>query len=399
MLCLQDVVVLDLARRYPAAFTSMYLADFGAEVIKVEAPGKGDELRAWRYVPPETGTSLWWYSQARNKKSITLDLRRPEGQGLLRRLAAVSDAMIENFRPGTLERWGLSYPHLREVNPRLVMVSISGYGQTGPYRSKPGFASTAEGLSGIRYLTGYPDRPPVRVGISLGDHVASMYAVFGLLTALYHRDARGAGAGQQVDVALYESMFSFMESLLPEYDVAGRIWERTGAALASAVPTNSYPTADGRYVIIGGNNDSLYRRLMKAVGRDDLAEDPRLQSNVGRLAHRELIDGAIEEWTRRHTLEECVGAIDAAEVPVGPMYTAAEIVKDPQYLEREMIIEQEVPGLGKVKYPGIVPKLSETPGSVEWSGPALGRHNQDVYQGLLGLSDEEYGDLTQRGVI
>ena len=428
---LAGVRIIELGSLIAGPFAAHLLADFGAEVIKVEPPGKGDELRTWRYVPPGVHSSLWWYYQARNKKGVTLDLRQPEGQALLRRLARLSDAVIENFRPGTLARWGLAYEDLRRENPRLIMVSVSGYGQTGPYKAKPGFASVAEGVAGIRHLTGFPDRPPVRVGVSLGDHIAGMYAALGLLLALYHRDARGAPAGQplhdrtvegrdapagqplhdrtvegrdapagqHVDVALYESIFTFTESLLPEYDVAGRIWERVGTALLSTVPSNTYPTADDRWVIIGANNDNLFHRLTAAMGCPEVADDPRYADNQARIRERERVDGMIAEWTRRHTLEEVVRILEEAQVPVGPIYTAAEIVKDPQYQARDMLLAQHVPGLGPVKFPGIVPKLSETPGGVDASGPALGEHNRYVYGELLGLSEEELADLARKGVI
>ncbi len=396
---LQGVRVIELGSLIAGPFAGHLLADFGAEVIKIETPGKGDELRTWRYVPEETKTSLWWYLQARNKKCITLDLRLPEGQDLMRRLVGVSDALIENFRPGTLDRWGLSFDSVHALNPRIILVSVSGYGQTGPYRTKPGFASVAEGISGIRHLTGYPDRPPVRVGISLADHVAGMHALFGLLMALFYRDARGTGVGQQVDVALHEAMFTFMESMVPEFDVTGAVWERFGTTLPSTAPSNTYPTADGKHVVIGANNDNLFRRLMHAIGRDDLATDARFQNNVLRVHEREFLDGVIAGWTADHRLADIVRIVEECQVPVGPIYTPKEIVKDPQYIEREMLTKAAVPGLGEVMFPGIVPKMSETPGGVDWVGPALGQHNREVYMGILGLGEQEFDELTRKGVV
>lgn len=390
--------ILELGSLIAGPFATHLMADFGAEVIKIEAPGKPDEIRLWRYVPPESGTSLWWHYQSRNKKCVTLDLRRPAGQDLLRRLVAKSDAVVENFRPGTLERWGLSYPQLKEVNPGIIMVSVSGFGQTGPLASQPGFASVAEGISGLRHLTGFPDRPPVRVGISLGDHIAAMYAAVGLLMALYHRDARG-GEGQHIDVALYESIFTFTESLLPEYDVAGRIWERTGTTLGSTAPSNTYPTKDGKWVVIGANNDNLFRRLCRAMGREEMADDPCYRDNQCRLERRDYLDQVVAAWTSSLDLVEVVRALEAAEVPAGPIYTAAEIVNDRQYQARDMIITQQVPGLGPVKYPGIVPKFSATPGEVVSSGPAPGEHNREVYGQVLGLNGDEIAALEAEGII
>lgn len=395
---MRGVRIIELGSLIAGPFSTHLLADFGAEVIKVEAPGKPDEIRLWRYVPPESDTSLWWHYQSRNKKCITLDLRRPEGQDLLRRLVATADAVVENFRPGTLARWGLGYEQLKEAHPGLIMVSVSGYGQTGPDAAKPGFASVAEGISGLRNLTGFPDRPPVRVGISLGDHVAAMHAAVGLLMALYHRDARG-GEGQQVDVALYESIFTFTESLLPEYDAAGKIWERAGTALGSTAPSNTYPTADGKWVVIGANNDSLFRRLSNAMGKPELADDPCYGDNQCRLQERERLDQLVGDWTSSRNLAEVVAALEAAAVPVGPIYTAAEIVEDRQYQAREMLLEQEVPGVGTVKVPGIVPKLSATPGQVVSSGPAPGEHNREVYSEILGLSEDDIKALEREGII
>jgi formyl-CoA transferase len=392
---LAGVRVLELGTMLAGPFAARLLGEFGAEVIKVEPP-EGDPLRGWRLL--EGGTSLWWYVQSRNKKCITLDLRKPRGQALARRLAAVSDVVIENFKPGTLERWGLGYDALRAVNSRVILVRISGYGQTGPHRDKPGFGAIGEALGGLRYVTGYPDRPPPRVGISLGDSVAALHAAFGALMALYHRDA-GGGAGQVVDVALYEAVFNLMESLIPEYDHFGFIRERSGSALPGIAPSNTYPCADDKYVVIGANSDSLYVRLMETIGRADLARDPELQVNAGRVRRIAEIDDAIAAWTRERSLGEVVQALDAAGIPVGPIYNAADIVADPQYQARGMIETVEVPGLGPLRIPGVVPRLTETPGGTRWPGPPLGAHNAEVYGGLLGLDAAEIEALRAEGVI
>jgi crotonobetainyl-CoA:carnitine CoA-transferase CaiB-like acyl-CoA transferase len=365
--------------------------------VKVERPGAGDPLRTWRYVDPRTRTSLWWALQSRNKKLVTLNLGHPEGLGLARRLAAESDILVENFKPGTLEKLGLGWDVLHELNPRLVLVRVSGYGQNGPYRDRPGFANIGEAMGGIRYVTGEPDRPPVRSGISLGD--SSLYAVIGALMAVYTRDVQGLGEGQVVDVALYEVVFSLMESMVPEYDVAGIVRERTGAALPGITPSNSYCSSDGSYVAIGGNSDAIFKRLMRAIGRPELAEDPRYETNADRTEHADELDELIEGWTRQHTSEEVFHTLEEVGVPVGPIYSVTDIVEDPQYQAREMFVEAEVEGIGPVKMPGLVPKLSETPGAVEWYGGSLGAHNEEVYGGLLGLPDEEIERLSREGVI
>src|SRR5262245_12231924 len=319
---LAGIRVLELGTMLAGPSAARMLGEFGAEVIKVEPPDGGDPLRGWRLL--ENGTSIWWYLQARNKKCVTLDLRQPRGQALARRLAAISDVLIENFRPGTLERWGLGEEALRADNPRLVMVRISGYGQTGPRREQPGFGAIGEAMGGLRYVTGYPDRPPPRVGISLGDHLASLHAVIGALMALYRRDAgRDGGAGQVVDVALYEAVFNVMECLVPEYDRFGYVRERSGSAIPGIAPSNTYPCADDKYVVIGANSDSLYVRLMETVGRPDLARDPELQANAGRVRRVDEIDGAIADWTRQHPLAEAVRRLEAAGIPAGPIYSAA----------------------------------------------------------------------------
>jgi crotonobetainyl-CoA:carnitine CoA-transferase CaiB-like acyl-CoA transferase len=394
---LAGVRVLELGTMLAGPFTARLLGEFGAEVIKVEPP-TGDPLRGWRLLD-ESGTSVWWYVQSRNKKCVTLDLRKPRGQELARRLAAVSDVAIENFKPGTLERWGLGYDALRALNPRLVLVRISGYGQTGPEREKPGFGAIGEAMGGLRYVTGYPDRPPPRVGISLGDAVAALHAALGAVMALYRRDAGGSGAGQVVDVALYEAVFNLMEGLVPEYDKFGFVRERSGSALPGIAPSNTYPCSDEKYVVIGANSDSLYVRLMETVERPDLAADPELQANAGRVRRIDEIDGAIGAWTRQRPLAAVVRAMEAAGIPVGPIYSAAEIVADPQYQARGMIETVEVPGLGPLRIPGVVPRLSDTPGGTRWPGPPLGAHNAEVYGDLLGLDAAELAALRADGVI
>jgi len=396
---LEGLRVLELGALIAGPFATRIMAEFGAEVIKVERPGAGDPLRTWRYVDPETGTSLWWALQSRNKKLVTLNLGHPEGLNLAKRLATESDIVVENFKPGTLEKLGLGWEVLHELNPRLILVRVSGYGQDGPYKDRPGFANIGEAMGGIRYVTGEPDRPPVRAGISLGDSLASLYAVIGALMAVHARDVRGSGEGQVVDVALYEAVFNLMESMVPEYDVAGIVRERTGAALPGITPSNSYCSGDGSYVAIGGNSDAIFKRLMRAIGRPDLAEDSRYASNADRTEHADELDDLIEDWTKQHDSDEVFRILEGAEVPVGPIYSVTDILEDPQYLARNMFLEAEVEGVGTVKMPGLAPKLSETPGEVEWYGGHLGAHNEDVYGGLLGLSPDELDRLSGEGAI
>jgi crotonobetainyl-CoA:carnitine CoA-transferase CaiB-like acyl-CoA transferase len=396
---LEGLRVLELGSLIAGPFATRIMAEFGAEVIKVERPGTGDPLRTWRYVDPRTKTSLWWALQSRNKKLVTLNLSHPDGLALVKRLAGESDILLENFRPGTLEKLGLGWEVLHELTPRLILVRVSGYGQTGPYRDKPGFANIGEAMGGIRYITGEPDRPPVRAGISLGDSLASLYAVIGALMAIYARDVQGRGEVQIVDVALYEAVFSLMESMIPEYDVAGIIRERTGASLPGIAPSNSYCSSDGFYVAIGGNSDAIFKRLMKVIGRPELGEDPRYRTNADRAERAEELDTIINTWTQQHPLKEILQILDEARVPAGAIYSVTEIMNDEQYHAREMILETEVKGIGSVKMPGLVPKLSATPGKVEWYGGSLGAHNEDIYRGLLGLSTEELKRLSREGVI
>jgi crotonobetainyl-CoA:carnitine CoA-transferase CaiB-like acyl-CoA transferase len=394
---LKGLKVLELGQLIAGPFASRLLAEFGAEVIKVEDPAGGDPIRKWRVV--ENGTSLWWYVQSRNKKSITINLRYSGGQELIRQLVKKVDIVIENFRPGTMEKWGLGYENLKVINPRLIMVRVSGYGQDGPYRDKPGFGSIGEAMGGLRYITGYPDRPPTRVGISIGDSLAALYAVIGALMAVYHRDVKGTGQGQYVDVALYESVFSLMESMLPEYDRAGIIRERTGSILPGITPSNTYLCKDGKYVVIGANGDAIFKRLMIAIGYPEYAEDPRFQDNASRTEHAEFLDRIIGDWAKSVTISEALQVLDEAQVPAGRIYSIEDIVKDPHYLAREMIRDVEVEGLGSLKMPGIVPKLSETPGDIEWAGPKLGEHTEEILRQWLDMPLEEIQALKEKGII
>jgi formyl-CoA transferase len=391
---LQGVRVLELGTLIAGPFCGKTLADFGAEVIKVEPPGDGDPLRRWRRM--RNGVSLWWHVQSRNKKSITLDLRKAQGQEVVRRLARTCDIVIENFRPGALERWNVGWDVLKAENPKLILVRISGYGQTGPYRARPGFAAIAEAFGGLRYVTGFPDRPPVRPNLSIGDTLASLHGVIGALLALHH--LRNGGEGQVVDVALYESVFNVMESLLPEFDAQGVVRERSGSALPGIAPSNLYPCSDGAYVLIAGNADSLYHRLMTAIGRTDLRDDPGLARNDGRAARMAEIDDAIGAWTVQRRQEEVLAAMEQAEVPAGRIYSAADIAADPHYAARGMI-ESIVASDGEaLKVPGIVPKLSATPGAIRSTAPALGEHTDEVLRGA-GYSDAEISELRKNRVL
>ena len=392
---LEGVRVLELGSLIAGPYAASVLAQFGAEVIKVEPPGDGDPLRKWRKL--HDGTSLWWYTQSRNKKSVTVNLKSPEGQALVRDLAKSADIVIENFRAGQLENWGLGWEQLSAVNPKLIMVRISGYGQNGPYRDRPGFAAIAESMGGLRYVAGYPDRPPVRVGISLGDTLASLYGVIGALLALHHHKANG-GKGQYIDVALYEAVFGVMESLIPEFSVFGHVRERTGSTLPGIAPSNTYPCRDGRYVIIAGNGDGIFRRLMLAIGRKDLAEDASLARNDGRVKQNDMLDAAIGGWTSQHDLEHVLEVLEKAEVPSGRIYTAADIAVDPHYRARQMLQEHALPDGTTVVMPGIVPKLSGTPGKTRWLGPKLGAHTDEVLASI-GMSGERIAALRQGGVI
>lgn len=390
---LQDLKVIELGTLIAGPYCGRLLAEFGADVIKVETPGEGDPLRKWRKL--HEGNSLWWYAQARNKKSIAVNLRDSEGQAVVRRLAKDADIVVENFRPGTLEKWGLGYEDLARENPRLIMVRLSGFGQTGPYRDRPGFGAIGESMGGMRYLTGYPDRAPVRVGISIGDSLAAMFGAIGALMALHHRHT--SGKGQVVDVALYEAVFAMMESMLPEYGMGGFVRERSGASLPGIVPSNTYPCRDGKYVVIGANADSIFKRMMRAIGRSDLADDPGLANNDGRVKRTAELDGVIGEWTARHDLDAVLEMLERAEVPSGRIYSIADIAADLHYQARRMI-ERHPLGDQEVLLPGMVPKLSATPGETRWIGPKLGEHTDEVL-GAAGYAGAEIAALRARGVI
>ena len=395
---LVGVRVIELGQLIAGPFCGKTLGDFGAEVIKIEPPGKGDPLRKWRLL--KDGNSIWWEVQSRNKQSVTLDLTRPEGQDILRRLVTEADVLIENFRPGKMEEWGLGYDDLKKINPRLVMVRISGYGQSGPYRDRPGFGIIAESMGGLRYLTGEPGRVPVRVGVSIGDTLAALHGVIGILMALYHRDrkdAKAGGEGQVIDVALYESVFNCMESLLPEYSAFGAVREAAGSALPGIVPSNAYPCRDG-WILIGGNGDGIFRRLMKAINRDDLGTAPDLASNEGRVKRVADIDGAIAAWTKVRDKSEALKILGEHDVPSGAIYSIADIAADAQYKARDMILSITTRDGTAVDVPGIVPKLSATPGSIRSTAPRLGEDTEAVLQ-RAGVKPETIADLRAKGVI
>lgn len=414
---LAGIRVLELGNFIAAPTAGRLLADFGADVVKIERPGTGDELRRWRL--HEGDTSLLFRALGRNKRSVTLDLRTPEGREVVLRLAAEVDVVLENFRPGTLERWGIGPEQLRAANPGLVLVRISGYGQTGPYRDRPGFGGVAEALGGLRALTGYPGQPPIRVGISLGDSVAGLYAVIGALMGLLQRDRRGPGAGagsdalvggdagagpgtgEVVDVALYEAIYSLMESLIPDYDAFGVAPGPSGAGLSGIAPSNTYRCSDGRYVVVSGNGDAVYRRLMHAIGRAELAEDPRMADNAGRVEHVAELDAVLAGWVAARTQDEVVTTLLAAEVPHGPILTAEEIVADPHFAARHMV--ERVPvrigaDTREVRFPGVVPRLARHPGSTRWVGPDLGEHTDQVLA-ELGYTPAALSALRTRGAI
>lgn len=386
---LAGLKVIELGQLIAGPFAGKTLADFGAEVIKIEPPPSdasagGDPLRQWRML--HNGTSVWWQVQSRNKQSVVLDLRTEAGRDLARQLIDEADVVIENFKPGTLEKWGMAYEELSRTNPGLIMLRVSGYGQTGPYRDRPGFAVVAEAMGGIRHLSGEPGRPPVRAGVSLGDTLAALHGTIGILLALQARHASVSpqapkGLGQVIDVALYEAVFNCMESLLPEYSAFGAVRQPAGSALPGIAPSNAYPCADGM-VVIGGNGDSIFKRLMLAIGRDDLATDPDLSSNPGRVARVTEIDEAIGAWTSQRAVDQVLEVLNAVSVPVGRIYTAADIATDPHYQAREMILDVTTPDGLALKVPGIIPKLSRTPGAITKLAPALGEDTEAVLSRL-----------------
>jgi formyl-CoA transferase len=391
---LHGVRVVEMGQLIAGPFAGKTLGEFGADVIKIEPPGSGDPLRSWRLL--QDGTSVWWQVQSRNKRSIALDLRDAEGQDIARRLIAQADVLIENFRPGTLEGWGLGYEALSALNPGLVMLRISGYGQTGPYRDLPGFGAIGEAMGGLRHLTGEPGRVPVRCGISLGDTLAALHGCIGVLTALYHRQAHG-GRGQVIDVALNEAVFNVMESLLPEYSAFGAVRGPAGSALPGIAPSNAYRCRDG-VVLIAGNGDSIFKRLMQAIGRGELATDPALAGNAGRVARAAELDAAIEAWTVERTVAGVLATLADARVPCGKVYTAQDIAEDPHYRARDMLLAQTTRAGDTLAVPGIVPKLMSTPGSVRTSAPNLG-DDTDAVLHELGLRDGEIAALRERGVV
>lgn len=391
---LAGVRVVEMGQLIAGPFCGKTLGEFGAEVVKIEAPGAGDPLRNWRLM--KEGTSVWWQVQSRNKRSVALDLRAPEGQDIARRLIAEADVLIENFRPGTLEGWGMSPAELHALNPGLVILRISGYGQTGPYRDLPGFGVIGEAMGGLRHLTAEPGRVPVRVGVSIGDTLAALHGAIGVMMALYHRKVNG-GAGQVIDVALHEAVFNCMESLIPEYSAFGAVREAAGSALPGIAPSNAYPCVDG-WVLVAGNGDSIFKRLMAAIGRQDLADAPDLGDNAGRVARVAEIDAAIGAWTAGRTVQAVMDTLSAARVPAGKVYTAQDIAEDPHYQAREMLLTQATRDGYSVTVPGVVPKLSATPGTVRTSAPRLG-DDTDAVLAEAGLTQEQIALLRAKGVI
>jgi formyl-CoA transferase len=391
---LRGVRVIEMGQLIAGPFAGKTLGEFGADVIKIEAPGSGDPLRNWRMI--KEGTSVWWQVQSRNKRSIALDLRSPEGQDIARKLIGEADVLIENFRPGTLEAWGMGWDALSALNPGLVMLRISGYGQTGPYRDLPGFGAIGEAMGGLRHLTGEPDRVPVRCGVSIGDTLAALHGTIGILTALYHRKVNG-GKGQVIDVALHEAVFNVMESLIPEYSAFGAVREAAGSALPGIAPSNAYRCSDG-YVLIAGNGDSIFKRLMGVIGRDDLGADPGLANNAGRAARAAELDAAIGVWTATRPASEVLEVLGAARVPAGKVYTAKDIAEDPHYRARDMILSQSTRDGYTLEVPGVVPKLMGTPGSVRSSAPGLGDDTEGVLR-EIGLTEEQIAALRSKGVV
>lgn len=392
---LDGVKVLELGQLIAGPFACKMLAEFGAEVIKIEPPETGDPLRKWRLL--HEGTSVWWASQSRNKQSVTLDLRQKEGQDVIRLLIKEVDVLVENFRPGTLEKWGLGWEELKAINPRLIMLRVSGYGQTGPYKDLPGFGVVGEAMGGLRHLSGEPGRPPVRVGVSIGDSLSALHGVIGVLLALRHRDQNG-GDGQVIDVALYESVFNMMESMVAEYSVFNEIRQPAGSSLPGITPSNAYRCADGKYALIAGNGDSIFKRLMSLIGRDDIGNDPEFAHNDGRSRQAEYIDGVIGQWAAQHSLEDVLQALHESRIPAGKIYDVADIVNDPHYKEREMLLQGELEDGTPVILPGIVPKLSGTPGEVHRRAPTLGQDTASVLS-ALGIDEQTQQQWREQGII
>ena len=393
-MALAGVRVVEMGQLIAGPFAGKTLGEFGADVVKIEPPGAGDPLRNWRLI--QHGTSVWWQVQSRNKRSVAIDLRQAEGQQLARQLIAEADVLVENFRPGTLEGWGMSPAELHALNPGLVILRISGYGQTGPYRDLPGFGVIGEAMGGLRHLTAEPGRVPVRVGVSIGDTLAALHGVIGVMMALYHRQVHG-GAGQVIDVALHEAVFNVMESLIPEYSAFGAVREAAGSALPGIAPSNAYPCQDG-WVLVAGNGDSILKRLMATIGRDDLGQAPDLADNAGRVARVAEIDAAIGAWTQPRTVQQVMDALATARVPAGKVYTAKDIAEDPHYRARDMILQQRTRDGDTLEVPGIVPKLSATPGTVRSNAPHVGDDTDAVLR-EMGLSAEQIATLRGRGIV
>ena len=393
-MALAGVRVVEMGQLIAGPFAGKTLGEFGADVVKIEPPGAGDPLRNWRLI--QHGTSVWWQVQSRNKRSVAIDLRQAEGQQLARQLIAEADVLVENFRPGTLEGWGMSPAELHALNQGLVILRISGYGQTGPYRDLPGFGVIGEAMGGLRHLTAEPGRVPVRVGVSIGDTLAALHGVIGVMMALYHRQVHG-GAGQVIDVALHEAVFNVMESLIPEYSAFGAVREAAGSALPGIAPSNAYPCQDG-WVLVAGNGDSIFKRLMATIGRDDLGQAPDLADNAGRVARVAEIDAAIGAWTQPRTVQQVMDALATARVPAGKVYTAKDIAEDPHYRARDMILQQRTRDGDTLEVPGIVPKLSATPGTVRSNAPHVGDDTDAVLR-EMGLSAEQIATLRGRGIV
>lgn len=390
--------VMEMGSLVAGPFCTRLLAEFGAEVIKVEAPQGGDELRRWGKHAPDGGPdSLWWLVQGRNKKVITLDLRQERARDLARQIALKSDVVVENLRPGKVADWGLDYTTVAKKNPGVVYVSISGFGQTGPYRDRPGFGSIGEAMGGLRYITGSPDRAPSRVGVSIGDSLAGLYGAFGAVTALLHRQYNG-GKGQLVDVALYEAVFSMLDSTVPDFDLLGHVRTRSGTRLDGMAPTNTYPTRDAQWIVIGGNSNGIFKRLMAAIGMDNLAADPAYASNADRVLRADELDVIISSWTRRHDLKDALNTLRCADVPAGPIYSARDIVGDEHYWAREMLLRLVDPRVGTLLVPGIVPKLGDSPGEVRWLGRPLGSDTAEVLRDVLGLGEDAIAELRAAGM-
>lgn len=394
---LMGIRVLDLSTVIAAPFGATLLGDFGAEVIKIELPGKGDPLR--NLGPYHQGEGLRWPGLARNKKSLTLDLHKEEGKEILRKLVAKSDVVIENFRTGTLEKWGIGYDNLKQYNPNLIMVRVTGYGQTGPYAHKAGFGTPATAFSGFTYLHGYPDRPPISPSFSLTDYVTGIYVAFATVAALYYRDHQPEGKGQYIDIGLYESMFRMMEFLVTDYDQTGRIKERTPGLSGHSAPAGNFLTKDNQWVIIVTSSDRTFERLAKAMNREDMLTDERYYTNSERLKRFDEVNGIVQDWVRTKTRAELQKLLDDHGVPISPIYSIKDIFEDPHYKARENIVEVDHPRLGKVKIPGIVPKFSETPGSVRLRAPDLGEHTEEILKELLDFDEDAISSLKEKGVV